>query len=282
MQLGEVFPSGRRKEILRNIGICVFLTLSAGPIFFGLALLVVQAFSKGGGLSLDNWRFLWGEKPYPYYPQILPVFLNTLYLAVGVASIVTVVSSLLGYMISRMKFPGRSLLLASTLILHAFPAISLLIGLYYVLSLLHALDTVIGVIMAKAGLFIPFGVWVMKGFFDGVSWDIEMSALIDGASRLQALYKVMLPMVAPGLAAISIFSFIAGWSEYLFIVTFIRTPASWTLTSYVNAINTQLGFADPGLLASTSLFYALPVIFFFIFTQKYLMRITVGGMKGGR
>jgi len=200
----------------------------------------------------------------------------------GVTVIVVSVSTLAGYVISRMKFPGRSFLLASTLVLHAFPAITLLIALYYILKTLNLLDTITGVVLAKAGFFTPFGIWIMKGFFDGISWDMEMSALIDGATRFQAWHKVMLPIVKPGIAAISIFSFLMGWSEYIFVITFNRSYYSWTLTSYISAIVSDYRFSDYGLLAAVSLFYMVPVILFFIFTQKYLMEITLGGMKGGR
>ena len=121
----------------------------------------------------------------------------------------------------------------------------------------------------------------MKGFFDDIPWDVEMSALIDGATRIQALYKVLLPMVLPGIAAISILAFIQGWSEYLFVVTFIRSSGSWTLTSYINGAIGELGVTDYGFLSAASTFYMLPVLLFFVFTQKYLMRVSVGGMKGG-
>ncbi len=282
-------PSGVEKRVdFLKIGIYVFLILVSMPIFLGFLWLFIGSVSKNltygivpQGFSLKNWRFLW-KIPYPGYPDIWLTFLNTLFLAFGVMIIVVVVSTMAGYVISRMKFPGRSLLLASTLILHAFPAITLLIGLYYVLRVLHLLDSVIGVILAKAGLFIPFAIWVMKGFFDGISWDVEMSALIDGASRFQVFRKIVLPMVGPGIAGISIFAFITGWSEFIFVITFIRKPSAWTFTSYVNSVISDYRFADFGLLAATSLFYVMPVLLFFIFTQKYLMRITVGGMKGGR
>ena len=271
-----------------KIGIYAFLFLASLPIFLGFLWLFIGSVSKNliygiipEGFSLRNWRFLW-ERPYPSWPDIWFVFLNTLFLAFGVMVIVVAVSTMAGYVISRMKFPGRSFLLASTLILHAFPAITLLIGLYYVLRVLNLLDSVMGVILARAGLFIPFAIWIMKGFFDGISWDMEMSALIDGASRFQVFRKIMLPMVGPGIAGISIFAFITGWSEFIFVITFIRKPSAWTLTSYVNSVIANWRFVDFGLLAATSLFYVMPVLFFFIFTQKYLMQITVGGMKGGR
>ena len=88
-------------------------------------------------------------------------------------------------------------------------------------------------------------------------------------------------MVFPGIAAISILAFISGWSEYLFVYTFLRSSGSWTLTSYIVGALGELGVADYGLLAAGSTFYMLPVLLFFLFTQKYLMRVSVGGMKGG-
>ena len=286
-----------RKETYRNIVICIFLTIVAIPIIFGYTRLFVSSFStevtmKYGfipkSLSFQNWRFLTGEgradgkyDPIANFPNIYLCLTNTLYLAIGVTIVVSSMSVLVGYVLSRFKFLGRAVTLSSTLILHSFPAVSLMIGLYYVLNVVHLTDRVLGIILAKGGLTIPFGIWVMKGFFDDVPWDIEMSALIDGATRLQTLYKVLLPMVFPGIAAISILAFISGWSEYLFVYTFLRSSGSWTLTSYIVGALGELGVADYGLLAAGSTFYMLPVLLFFLFTQKYLMRVSVGGMKGG-
>jgi len=281
----------KRKVNFREVGIFVFLIIISVGIVLGYFWLFAGSFSGElvygiipKGFSLKSWRFLW-ENPFPGnpdWPSIWPILFNTLYLGLGVTVIVVSVSTLAGYVISRMKFPGRSFLLASTLVLHAFPAITLLIALYYILRALNLLDTITGVVLAKAGFFTPFGIWIMKGFFDGISWDMEMSALIDGATRFQAWHKVMLPIVKPGIAAISIFSFLMGWSEYIFVITFNRSYSSWTLTSYISAIVSDYRFSDYGLLAAVSLFYMVPVILFFIFTQKYLMEITLGGIKGGR
>ncbi|HDP36282.1 MAG TPA: carbohydrate ABC transporter permease [Candidatus Atribacteria bacterium] len=281
----------KRQVNFREVGIFVFLIIISVGIVLGYFWLFAGSFSGElvygiipKGFSLKSWRFLW-ENPFPEnpdWPSIWPILFNTLYLGLGVTVIVVSVSTLAGYVISRMKFPGRSFLLASTLVLHAFPAITLLIALYYILKTLNLLDTITGVVLAKAGFFTPFGIWIMKGFFDGISWDMEMSALIDGATRFQAWHKVMLPIVKPGIAAISIFSFLMGWSEYIFVITFNRSYYSWTLTSYISAIVSDYRFSDYGLLAAVSLFYMVPVILFFIFTQKYLMEITLGGMKGGR
>jgi len=285
-----------KNDTFRNILIYLFLTLLALPIFYGYSKIVMSSFSKNtlkgffpDEFTLSNWRFLTGAARtttgfdvIAAYPSVYSCFLNTLYLALGVTILVTVISVLVGYTLSRFKFWARSTILASTLILHSFPAVSLMIGLYYVLNNFHLLDQILGVILAKGGLFLPFGIWVMKGFFDDIPWDIEMSSLIDGATRIQTLYKVLFPIVLPGIAAISILSFIQGWSEYLFVYTFLRSSGVWTLSSYVVGALGELGVTDYGFLHAVSVFYMFPVLIFFIFTQKHLMRVSVGGMKGGR
>jgi inositol-phosphate transport system permease protein len=265
-----------------------FLVLVSLPIIVGYTWLLLSSFSKGfvygivpQTLTLDNWRFLW-ERPAPYYPELWSITWNTFLLAIGMTITMVIVSTPTAYAISRLKFPGRQSFLALTLVLHAFPGITLLIAVYYVLGYLGLLNSVTGVFLVKAALFMPLGIWVMKGFFDGIPWDVEMSALVDGASRFQAMYKIMIPQVMPGIAAISIFSFIYGWAEYIFVVTFIQDKSRWTLASYVNSVIGDFLMLDYGLLAATAAFYVIPVMLFFLFTQKHLMRVTVGGIKGGR
>lgn len=278
----------QHKQKALKAGMYTFLILTSLPILVGYLWLFMGAFSGNflfgfvpKGFTLTNWSFLW-KPPSPAWPNIWRTLLNTFVLALGVTGIVVMVSTLGAYVISRMRFPGRSMILASTLVLHAFPAITLLIALYYILRTMGLLDTLIGVILVRAGLMMPFSVWVMKGFFDDLPWDIEMSALVDGATRFQTFWRVMLPLVGPGIAAIAVFAFMSGWSEFIFLITFVRNPNSWTLTSYVNAIIGDYRFTNYGLLAAVSLFYMVPVLFFFLFTQKFLMRVTVGGLKGGR
>jgi inositol-phosphate transport system permease protein len=278
-----------RENIIRVL-IYAILIITSLPIFVGYLWILLASFSKEmptglmpNGLTLANWRFLW-ESPdlHKTMPVVWPVFFNTLFLGLGTALLSVVVSTPAGYALSRMKVPGRKSILALTLILHGFPGVSLLIALYWVLSTLGMIDTLLGVIMVSTGLMLPFSIWVMKGFFDGIPWDIEMSAFIDGASRFKTWYTVMLPQVLPGVFAISIFTFIVGWSSFIYVVVFIISKSGWTLSSYVYATLGDFGFLDFGLLSAVATFYITPVLLFFIFANKYLKRVTVGGMKGGK
>ncbi|HLT57577.1 MAG TPA: carbohydrate ABC transporter permease [Limnochordales bacterium] len=277
----------RREERLVTAAVYTFLVLVSLPLAVGYGWLLLNSFSTElahgvwpSGFTTRHWRFLF-EPPSPYYPDLWRTTWNTLWLAVGMTITMVAVSTPTAYVLSRMKFRGRNAFLALTLVLHAFPGITLLIATYYVLRWLGLLNSIPGVFLVKAALMLPLGIWVMKGFYDGISWDVEMSALVDGASRIQTWYKVMLPQVLPGIASISIFSFIYGWSEYIYVITFIQDKNAWTLSSYINAIVGDFRFLDYGLLSATALFYIAPVLLFFIFTQKYLMRVTIGGTKGG-
>src|SRR5690606_19451630 len=117
--------------------------------------------------------------------------------------------------ISRLNLPFRRFFLSSLLVMHAFPTVTLLIGVFLVLQYGGLYNTLIGVILVKASLMLPFGIWVMKGFYDAVPWEIEMAGVQDGASRFTVWRRLILPQVKPGLLALTIFSFIDGWGEYL-------------------------------------------------------------------
>jgi len=277
----------RRQQRALTVAVYAFLIVVSLPLVIGYGWLILNSFSTElafgvwpSGFTTKHWRFLF-QPPSNYYPDLWRTTWNTLWLAIGMTVTMVAVATPTGYVLSRMAFRGRSAFLALTLVLHAFPGITLLIATYYVLRWLGLLNSIPGVFLVKAALMLPLGIWVMKGFYDGISWDVEMSALVDGASRIQTWYKVMLPQVMPGIASISIFSFIYGWSEYVYVITFIQDKSAWTLASYINAIVDDFRFLDYGLLSATALFYIAPVLLFFLFTQKYLMRVTIGGTKGG-
>ena len=138
----------------------------------------------------------------------------------------------------------------------------------------------VGVILVLVGLELPFAIFIMKGFFDAVPWDIEMSALTDGASRRQAFLQVVLPQVRNGLIAISVFSFIRGWEEYIFVFTFLIKNTNWTMSLYMFFVRDDVMGADFGVVSAVGVFYLVPSLVMYVAAQKYLMQMSVGGIKG--
>jgi inositol-phosphate transport system permease protein len=262
----------------------VLLIILTLPIIIGYLWLLESSVSyrthglTTEGFTLENWHFLWervGSRP-----SIWRVLLSTLLFAVPLGLLDVTISSLAGYALSRLKFPGRRMFLSFTIILHAFPSATLLIAIFFVLRALKLYDTILGVVLVSVSLGLPLGVWLMKGFFDNVSWDIEMAALIDGCSRLRSWWSVILPIVRPGLAALLIFSFLDGWGAYIIPYTFLVTATIQPISIYLNGLTGDYTFVNYGLVTAVGLFQLIPVLIFYMFTQRYLLNLYSGGMKG--
>ncbi len=273
------------------------------PILVGYVWILISTFSQRtyglipvdheghfGGLTLKNWAFLWED------PNIWHVTLNSLVLAIGLTMGVVTISALAGYALSRIGFSGRRTFLGVTLILHAFPSVTLLISIYFVLRWISRIpilgndlpliggfgyNTLGGVILVMLALQLPLGIWLMKGFFDHISWDIERAALIDGASRFRVWWQILLPQIKPGIAALAIFSFISGWNEFLIPYTYMTQQEKSTIATYLNSLLSDTAPVNYSQVAAVGLFQLIPVIIFFIFTQEYLLSIFAGGTKGG-
>ena len=267
----------------------VLLIISIIPITVGYLWLLISPFStkteglRSLGWTLSNWSFLWKPPFGLNYPSIWRVTLNTFMVATSMAVFVVLISSLAGYPLSRLKFVGRRSFLSLTLIVHAFPSVTLLIPIYFVLRFLHLFNTMVGVALVMVAFQLPFGVWLMKGFFDNVSWDMERAALIDGASRFRVWWQIIIPTIKPGLAALAIFAFLSGWNAYLIPFTFTigRAGKTAVLSVYLQNFQGDTVMTNWNMVTAVGLFQLIPVMFFFIFTQEYLLNIYAGGAKGG-
>jgi len=263
----------------------IFLLIISAPILIMYLWLFVDSVSEINvdsiwpkEFTLRNWRFLVQE--IPGHGSVWTALFNTTIFASSVVAIVVALSCTAGYALSRLKFPYRSQFLGLVLLLHSFPSVTLIISIFLMLRMIGLYDTLIGVILVKAALELPFGIWIMKGFYDTVPWEIEMAGLQDGASRFQVWYKLILPQIMPGIAALAIFSFMAGWSE--FVLPLILAPSSEArlLSVYLAGLMIDDYLSDFGLFKAVGLFYVVPVMIFYLFTQDKLMNIYGGGTKG--
>ena len=264
----------------------VLLTVASIPFLIMYAWLIMNSFSKSvtfgfipEELTLENWSFLWSPIPWGLErTSIWTVLVNTILYASGVALLQTLVCSLAAYALSRIEFRGKTLILGLQMLLRAFPGVLLLIGTFFVLFYLRLLYTIQGLVLVRMSMEIPYGVWIMKGFFDGVPWDIEWAALVDGCSRFQAWRRILFPLARPGLLAVSLFGFLAGWEDFIF--AYILLPGETKVLSVLiqGLIATEV--IDYGLLAAMSLFYMAPAMIFFLIAQRALGRVTIaGGIK---
>jgi inositol-phosphate transport system permease protein len=254
---------------------------------------VVFALLVGPDLHLGNFIFLWepdfasvvrsrtGEVTGAVqFPNVWHAFGNSILIAGAQTAIVVTVASLAAYYLSRFQFPGRSAMLRSLLVLHAFPVLTLIVPMFLMLYWIGLLDTLFGVILVLVAFELPFAIFIMKGFFDAVPWEIEMSALTDGASRRQAFVSVVLPQVRNGILAVSVFTFIRGWEEYIFVFTFLIRNTNWTMSLYMYYVRDDVMGVDYGVVSAVGVFYLVPSLILYIAAQRYLMQMSIGGVKG--
>ena len=236
-----------------------------------------------GAFTLENWRFLWAPESVEQLrnkPPIIPLTINTLVFALTTTVVVLLVSSMAGYALSRLNFPGRRTFLGGVLLLHAFPSVTLLIATFIVLRQLGLYDQLLGVILVKAAFELPLGIWIMKGFFDTIPWELEMAALVDGAGRITTWWRIVMPLVRPGLMALGLLAFVTSWNEFLLPFVFMPSGTQATLSQLVRSLLGEGRFVDYGLLTAVGLYYVAPVLALFLLAQEHLMKIYGGGVKG--
>ena len=271
----------RRRE--RN-AILIMILVSI-PILFIYLAFFRNAFldSATGELTLGNFRFLTGEIRLSQYtvPPMGPAFRNSVVFTVVVTLCEVIISCMAGYALARLEFRGKKVITFSLLALRLFPGMLLLIGVLYVLMTLKLVNSLQGVILAAIALRLPGSTFIIRNFFSAVPADIENSALVDGCNRLTAFFQVVIHMVKPGIASISLFSFMSAWSNYLLFNTLIFNSKTPVLATYIRVLsrNDQM-IADYGVFAAMALIYMLPVLIFFFISQKQLMQGNIGGGKG--
>jgi len=288
-----VWPGGLTPYVLMVV---IMIPLLIGYLWLVVAsfsyrtegLLPIDAAGDFGGFTMRNWEFLTREGTSSN-PSIWRITLNTFVIASSMMLLVLLVSSMAGYALSRMNFPGRKTFLSLTLILHGFPAVTLLIAIFFVLRNIgkvpvvgdyFGFNTRGGIALVMVAFELPLGVWLMKGFFDNIPWDMERSALIDGASRWRTFWQILLPQIRPGILALGIFAFISGWGAYLIPQTYSIGTRTATLAVYISQRTSETAPVNWNELAAIGLYQMIPVFIIFVFAQEYLLNIYAGGTKG--
>lgn len=274
----------RSEKRNQNIAI-VFVALLIIPIallyftFFRLAFIDPET----GALTLSNFQFIYTsmDKKLTTISPIGQAMGNTILFTVVVTACEVCISCMAGYALSRLNFVGRGFIKNMLLVLRMFPNLLLLIGVLYVLMALHMSNTLLSVVLVAIAFRIPGSTFIIKNFFDSIPRDIENSCLVDGCSRFSAFRQVIIYLVKPGLASISIFSFLSAWSNYILFNTLIFNSKTPVMATYLKALSRQEQMiVDYNIFAAMAIVYMLPVLVFFIISQKTLMEGNVAGGKG--
>lgn len=241
-----------------------------------------------GPLTLENYRFVLfpqGVADGQSSVQATRVpfsILNSLIVALGVTAVNLVLGSLAGYAYAR---SGRSRLMNGSLwalmLTRMTPSLALILPFFIVFRALDLIDTRTGLIIAYCSLILPLSIWMMKGYFDGLPPNLEKAALVDGCTRLQAIWRIVLPVARPGLVAAGIFCFLVSWNEFIFALILTGTPKAQTIPVIIAGFLVQLRFYDYGPMFAASVLAVLPPVLIALLFQRYLVRgMLSGSLKG--
>ena len=221
--------------------------------------------------TLDNYRMIFEQYPFQQY------FLNSIFVSTAASLIALAIGSLAAYSIARFR-TGDPLLRLSMLSTQMLPPITLVIPIYLVFQLIRMWDSPVGLIVAYLAFNLPYTVWILIGFFQSIPVDLDEAAMIDGCSRLQALFRVIFPVALPGLLSAGTFNFILNWNEFLFALV-LTGRETRTLPVAIASLWTQQG-VQIGAVSAATVITVLPVVALTFIIQKSLVRnLTFGSVK---
>jgi multiple sugar transport system permease protein len=225
-------------------------------------------------VTLEQFMRLFTARQFPVY------VLNTIVVGLVTTFVSLLVGSLAAYSLAQFKFRGNAVFAQAIVLLYMFPPVLLVIPLYLTMVTLRLQDTLSSLILAYSTFALPFTIWIMRTFFEGLPSELRDAALIDGCTEMGVLSKVILPLSLPGLAAVGAWSFMSVWGEYIFAITFINTDRFRTIASGLNSLVGQVSLDFGVLLAGSILAIVPPVLLFFVAQEYVLEGLTAGAIKG--
>ena len=271
-----------RQAAWNLVGLAV-LVLMAFPVFW----MVSTAFKPDDEISslTPTWFSL--HPTISHFREAIhrPFFWDGIKNSLIVVSVAVAFSMVLAFLaavaLAKFRFTGRKLFVVLMIGIQMLPQAGLIIPLYVVLARYHQVNTLRGVIVTYMTFVLPFSVWTLRGFLLGIPRELEEAAMVDGSSRLGAFVRILLPLVAPGLVATSIFAFITSWNEYIFARILLNDQAKQTATVWLSYFTGTSRHTDWGGLMAGSTLVAIPVVIFFLLVQRRIaFGLTAGAVKG--
>ena len=265
----------------------VFLVLLFGGVIlyslFPMYWMVISGLRAGralfeplllpGPYSWQGYKTILSLTDFPTY------YLNSILIAVGTTAITVAVVTPMAYALVRSRLPGMMLMVRAMLFAYMFPALLLAIPIYVFLVKIGLDDTRLSLILTHSTFTLPLGVWLMWGFFKNFPFEVEESAFIDGCSRLQAIYRIIMPLTLPGVLTVVLFAFVLSWSDFVFSLILITSDELKTLPYGLASIDDAYD-ANWGELMAGSTMICLPLLLLFAFLSRYFIRgLSMGAVK---
>jgi len=275
----------RRRRIRRAswnvVGLAVFMVL-VFPVFW----MISTAFKPDTEINSFTPTWFSADPTLQHFRDAIdrPFFWDTVKNSLIIVGAVVALSMVLAFLaavaLAKYRFTGNKLFVVLMIGILMLPQAGLVIPLYVVLARYGLTNALMGVVFTHLTILLPFAVWTLRGFILGVPRELEEAAMVDGSSRLGAFVRILLPLVAPGLVATSVFVFITSWNEYIFANVILTDQSNHTLTVWLSYFYGSSRHTDWGGLMAASTLTAIPVVIFFLLVQrKIAFGLTAGAVK---
>ncbi|MBB3999398.1 carbohydrate ABC transporter permease [Aureimonas pseudogalii] len=268
--------------IAHRAAILAFIVFALFPLFWLLKVSLTPndlMYSEGvrmwpSRISFEHFAFVLKASNFPLF------FQNSVIVSLSTAAIVTVIAAFGGYAFSRFQFRGKLWIVGLLLVTQMFPLVMLIAPIFKMLAPLGLTNSLTGLVVVYTAFNVPFAIFLMQSFFDGIPRDLEEAAMIDGASRFTAFRQIIVPLTLPGMAATLGFVFTAAWSELLFALMLISKVDASTFPVGLLSFVSKFG-VDFGQMMAAGILALIPAVLFFLLIQRFLVQgLTAGAVKG--
>ena len=271
-------------RIIRVAGLIVFVVIVAFPFYWMIVSSfkpLVEILLKPANLGLDIRKIDF----HAYYEVLfehgfLRYISNSVYVSIITVVLSVTLATVGGYAVTRLRFRGQKFMSYSILLIYMFPAIVLVIPLYVMFSRVGLRDSINLLILVYLAQTLPVALYMLRSYFQTLPAEMEHAGLIDGCSRLGVVWRIVIPLSAPALASVALYTFMIAWNEFLFAFMFLDTPEKFTLSRGVVQLAGSVHLSKQ-LVMAASVMVTIPILILFLFFERRLVRgLTTGAMKG--
>ncbi len=271
----------KRQRLVANVLGLMVLAVMIFPVYW----MVATAFKPGRDILRIDPKFVPSPATLANFDDAIhrPYFWDNVKNSLIIVCAVVLLSLAIGFLaalaIARFNFYGRRAFIAVIIGVQMIPTAAMIIPLYILLARANQVDRLTGVIVTYLTFVLPFTVWTLRGFVMGIPRDLEEAAMVDGCTRFGAFMRVLVPLIAPGLVATSIFAFVQAWNEFIFAYVLLSSQENQTLTVWLASFTTLRG-TDWGPLMAGATLTSLPVVVFFALVQRRVaFGLTAGAVR---
>ena len=271
-------------RVLRVMGLLIFIIMVAFPFYWMIVSSLKsleEILLKPANLGLDIRKIDFRA----YYEVLfehgfLRYISNSVYVSIITVLFSVTLATIGGYAVTRLRFRGRGFMSTSILLIYMFPAIVLVIPLYVIFSRMGLRDSIHVLILVYLAQTLPVALYMLRSYFQTLPAEMEEAGLIDGCSRLGVIWRIVIPLSAPALASVALYTFMIAWNEFLFAFMFLDTPEKFTLSRGLVQLESSVHLSKQ-LVMAASVMVTIPILVLFLFFERRLVGgLTAGAMKG--